>query len=254
MSAATATLQFRLARRIGRGLIDWAFRREVEGLENLPAGNVIVACNHLGRMDPFLILATFPPHPRVYFLAAWETSQDSAWKKFMGTVLGGVIPIRRGQGSLDETAITAVHRVLSGGGSLALFPEGSYGTREGELTGPLREGVTHFGYRSGLPVVPVGINGTSHLYWNRRLSVRIGPPIHLPQCDDPTEEEVEAATKQVAAALRALIRPGDPPPERPAGTFLNRVLGGRGVWGASPDSPGGEALASRPGPPPGDTP
>lgn len=252
MSAATATLQFRLARQIGRGLIDWAFRREVEGLENLPAGNAIVAGNHLGRLDPFLILATFPPHPRVYFLTAWETSQDSVWKKFMSSILGGVIPIRRGRGGLDEAAVAAVYRVLSDGGTLALFPEGSYGTREGELTEPLRDGVAHFAFRSGLPIVPVGLNGTSRLHWNRRLSVRIGPPICLPRRDDPTEDDVKAATDRVATALRALIRPGDPLPERPAGAFLNRVLGGRGAWGASPESPGGVALGPPGSAPPGD--
>ena len=235
MSAATATLQFRIARRVARSILARAFQIETEGFDRIPRGNYILAANHLGRLDPFLILATFPPHPRIHFLAAWETSQGSR-KRFLSTFFGGLIPVRRGQGRLDEDALAAVHQVLRQGGVVALFPEGTYGRREGELIGPLRHGAAFFALESGRPILPVGIGGTSALHWDRRFRVRVGHPIPVNRVAAPTEVEAEALMAQVEAALLDLIEPAPELPPSVRGEFLNRLLGGPGRFGASLDS------------------
>ena len=195
-----------------------------------------MAANHLGRLDPFLILATFPPHPRIHFLAAWETSQGP-WKRFLSTFFSGVIPVRRGRGRLDGEALRAVHQVLAEGGIVALFPEGGYGRREGELIRPLRHGCAFFALESGRPILPVGIGGTSLLHWDRRLRVRVGQPIPVKRVTEPTEAEAEALTARVEAALLDLIEPAPELPTPVRGEFLNRLLGGLGRYGASLDSP-----------------
>ena len=246
MSAATATIQFRVARRVGRFLLARSFQVQVEGLQHIPRGSYLLAANHLGRMDPFLILATFPPHPRIHFLAAWETSQDSPWKRFLSTFYGGVIPVRRGQGTLDEAALRSVEQVLAEGGIVALFPEGAYGRREGELRGPLRHGVAFFALRSGRPILPVGLGGTSFLHWNRSLRVRIGRPLGVAPVAEPSEEEAQALTQRVETALRGLLAPAPPIPQPVRGEFLNRLLGGSGRFGSSFDLPSDEGSAGPP--------
>lgn len=233
MSAATATPQFRIARRVGRSLIERSFCLVAEGLDRIPRGNYILAANHLGRLDPFLILATLPPQPRIHFLAAWETARDSPWKRFLNTYLGGVIPVRRGRGALDADAIRAVVDVLEDGGIVALFPEGAYGRVEGRLRRPLRHGAAHFAFASGRPILPVGLGGTSYLHWDRRFVVRIGQPIEVERQARPSDPAIRRLTDTVADALERLIEPAPPPPVGARGAFLNRLLGRPGRFGAS---------------------
>lgn len=251
MSAATATVQFRIARLIGRSLLSECFFLDVEGWERIPPGNYLLAANHLGRLDPFVILATFPPAPRIHFLAAWETSQESPWKRFCITFLSGLIPVKRGRGRLDAAAIAGVKGVLARGGIVAVFPEGAYGDHEGLLREPLHDGLAHFACATGVPILPVGLNGTSHLHWDRRFTVRIGSPIFVAQTAHPSASEVQGLLDRVAAALRDLIRPAPSVPPRARGEFLNRLLGGPAGFGASLEPPGegptGEAPAGGPG-------
>ena len=119
---------------------------------------------------------------------------------------------------------------------MALFPEGTYGRREGELIRPLRHGAAFFALESGRPILPVGIGGTSVLHWDRRFRVRVGQPILVNRVATPTEAEAEALTARLEAALRDLIEPGPELPPSVRGEFLNRLFGGPGRFGASLDS------------------
>jgi 1-acyl-sn-glycerol-3-phosphate acyltransferase len=58
----------------------------------------------------------------------------------------------------DRTAITRALDVLSAGGVLGIFPEGSRG--EGDFAS-LRAGLAYFAVRSGAPIVPVAVLGSS---------------------------------------------------------------------------------------------
>jgi 1-acyl-sn-glycerol-3-phosphate acyltransferase len=59
---------------------------------------------------------------------------------------------------------------------LALFPEGDFGPREGELL-PFKKGFAHFAVDGGVPVVPVGLAGMKDLWLGKRLTISIGAPI-----------------------------------------------------------------------------
>ncbi len=50
---------------------------------------------------------------------------------------------------------------------------------------PLNEGAAFFALRSGVPLVPVAINGTSWLAFGRRIRVRIGEPIPTDRAPQP---------------------------------------------------------------------
>jgi 1-acyl-sn-glycerol-3-phosphate acyltransferase len=62
------TLRFIAARALLRLILGSLFRVELVGLERLPAGPHILACNHLSWVDPFLLLAYLPASPRIHYL------------------------------------------------------------------------------------------------------------------------------------------------------------------------------------------
>ena len=67
---------------------------------------------------------------------------------------------------------------------------------------PLNEGSAYFAVRSGVPIVPVAINGTTWYSFGSRVRIRIGEPI--PTSGRPTSAAVRALTDATRAALLEL--------------------------------------------------
>ena len=59
---------------------------------------------------------------------------------------------------------------------LAIFPEGNYGPKEGELM-PFHKGFAHFAIKAGVPVIPVVLSGTKDLWLRKKVQVVIGPAL-----------------------------------------------------------------------------
>jgi len=93
--------------------------------------------------------------------------------------------------------------VIAAGGVIAIAGEGRIRASESEL-GPLNDGAAYFALRSGVPVVPIAVNGTSWLRFGGRVTVRVGEP--LPADVRPTREAVTALSEATWAALHALVR------------------------------------------------
>ena len=75
----------------------------------------------------------------------------------------------------DRRLFGHVERCLAQGGAIALFPEGDFGPREGQLL-PFKKGFAHFAVDANVQVVPVGVSGMRDLWLGKRLVVRIGEP------------------------------------------------------------------------------
>ena len=148
---------YKVAKAVLRRPLTAAYQVSVDGPRNLPAGPVIVAANHRSFMDS-LFVALVVDRP-VSFLAKAEyfDRRRTAWM-FRAT---GQIPIRRGSPAGAREALEAAEVVLSAGGVVGVYPEGTR-SRDGKLhrghLGPAR-----LARASGAPIVPLGLVGTEEV-------------------------------------------------------------------------------------------
>ncbi|WP_229859272.1 lysophospholipid acyltransferase family protein [Streptomyces anandii] len=128
------------------------WRPRVLGAWKVPAsGPAIFAVNHAHNIDGPMVMGV-APRP-VHFLIKKE-----AFVGPLGSFLTGIGQLQVDRHSADRTAITRALGVLEQGGVLGIFPEGTRG--EGDFAS-LRAGLSYFAVRSGAPIVPVAVLGSS---------------------------------------------------------------------------------------------
>jgi 1-acyl-sn-glycerol-3-phosphate acyltransferase len=149
---------YSFARTVLNPLRKFFYRIDVDGLENVPVTGPAIMCpNHVSFLDsPFLMLVL--PR-RITYVGKAEYMDD--WKtKYLFPAVG-MIPIDRSGGNASERALNAATRVLERGELFGIFPEGTR-SRDGILhkghTGPAR-----LAFRTGAPIVPVGVVGTERI-------------------------------------------------------------------------------------------
>ncbi|WP_107669035.1 1-acyl-sn-glycerol-3-phosphate acyltransferase [Cyanothece sp. BG0011] len=227
-----------LRRWILRSLIHSLFRVKIDYPQRIPRRPVILVGNHLNHIDPFLLLSECFASPYFHILGDARTLYNKWWKRFILGLSGGVIPLERRWG--QETAIIeaaeaghkglkplaqaikenvpsgesiktlrqinkAVQVILEQEQGLMLFPEGRLGTTEGKLSLPLKRGTAIYALRSGVPVVPVALVGTQHLYYRKTLTLRFGEPLHFPQVKHPKHKNIDKVLNELENALFELL-------------------------------------------------
>ena len=183
----------------------------MRGRERIPRqGAYVIIANHLNWLDSFAVLATFPAEPRVHFLGDPSVLQTRRVQWLIVRAVGGYIPVNRHRPG-DRQLYEHVDRCLERGGVVALYPEGNYGSAEGQLL-PFKSGFAHFAVDNRVPVVPVGLTGTQDLWWRKRIVITIGEAI------DPAGHTVESLVALGRDRLASLIEPY----QEPAGVKLFR--------------------------------
>src|SRR6266571_7294695 len=171
-----ANIPYRLVRLIGVPLLRLCFRFDVQGRENIPrSGNYVVIANHLNWLDEFTLLYLFPVEPRLHFLADPTLLVTRKFQWWLVRTTGGYVPVVRERHG-DRTLFRHVDRALGLGGAVAIFPEGNYGPKEGDLL-PFHKGFAHFAIKAQVPVVPVALSGTKDLWFRKTIKVVIGKPL-----------------------------------------------------------------------------
>jgi len=208
-----ASFPYRVVRFVGIPLLRLFFKFEVEGRENIPrphGANYIVIANHLNWLDEFALLLLFPVEPRLHFLADPTLLVTRKFQWWLVRTTGGYVPVVRERHG-DKALFKHVDRCLEVGGAVAIFPEGNYGPKEGELL-PFHKGFAHFAIKAGVPVVPVALSGTKELWLCKRIRVIVGPA--MPSVGQDPAALTDLAFEKVKAMLPGYVDPGGRKPLR----------------------------------------
>lgn len=176
---------------------------EVTGAENLPQnGETVLFCsNHQSYMDiPVLLHYLDKPHA---IMAKKELSRIPLLRGWMDLL--GCMYVDRDDVRASLEALHKGEAVLQSGQSLILCPEGT--RAKSDTLGEFKGGGFRMAYKTGVPVVPVAIDGTwrileGNAYKLQKCNVRlvILPPIPTAGM---TRTELKALPKQVEDLVRA---------------------------------------------------
>ena len=140
-------------------------------------GNYILVCNHASMFDIPVMMKIFP-HIRIMF------KKELSYVPFWGWALrwGHHIMVDRSKGSEAMKSLDRAAKEVRSGGQVLLFAEGTR-TRDGKLL-PFKRGAFTLASKSGVPLIPVSINGSFKILPKgsfdirpSRIEVIIGTPI-----------------------------------------------------------------------------
>ncbi len=202
-------MEFKTVRNIVRFVMSLIATVEVKDLENIPAGNVIIASNHLGRMDTAVLLCVFDREDIIMPVA--EKYRDHP---LFGAIGRAVNAVWLNRFDADFHALRVILDRMKLGGLMVIAPEGTR-SKTASLQ-PGKPGVAFLASKSGYPVVPVALTGTEdrgvldNLKHFRRSKVRAvaGKPIwvEIPK-GRGREEALNEATEEIMCQIAALLPP-----------------------------------------------
>lgn len=193
---------------IMKGLLKVLAKVEFYGLEHLPTeGGVIVATNHLSRIDIPVLFIT-PTRPDITALVTDKYQEHLLFAWIVKTA--EAIWIDRSKA--DFTAFRASLDVLKSGKALGISPEGTR-SESGELLEG-KSGTILIADKANVPIVPVGLSGTDQVLPSllklrrQRVVVRYGPGFRVPPIErDQREEQLQYYTDEMMVRIAAVLPP-----------------------------------------------
>jgi 1-acyl-sn-glycerol-3-phosphate acyltransferase len=210
-------MKYRTLRSIVRFFMTLIADIEIKGIEKLPEGNVIVAANHLGRLDTAALLCILDREDIIMPVA----------EKYKNHPLYGAIgraanAIWLNRFEADYSAFRQILDRMKQGGILVIAPEGTRSKTEALQEGKM--GVAFLAGKSGYPVLPVAVTGTedrrviANLKRFRRSRITATAAeliyIDLPK-GKGREEAMRQATDEIMCQIAALL------PEKYWGVYAN---------------------------------
>jgi 1-acyl-sn-glycerol-3-phosphate acyltransferase len=174
----------------------------VLGAENFPAeGACLVTPVHRSMSDiPAVGLAAYrATGRRLHYIGKQELWELPVVPRAFAAC--GGIPLDREQTLAGQPFVTRaqIHSVITGGGAITMFPEGTRRSGPEVQRKHLHRGVAQLAMRYGVPMVPVGIAGTEKGL-RGPITVAIGPPVQVEQ-----ETGQPTGTKGFVAAARLVL-------------------------------------------------
>lgn len=189
---------------IFRGIFWLICRVEIHGAKNIPASTgYIVAYNHISLYEPPFILTFWPQ--QLEALAGADVFHRPA----IGPLVRAykAIPVKRGE--YDRYVLDLMMAILDAKKPLAIAPEGTR-SHEASLQ-QARAGVAYMIDRAGVPVLPVGITGTTKNMLRRalklqrpRLVMNIGQPFTPPPIEGRGEVRRQARQANADLVMRKI--------------------------------------------------
>ncbi|HYA08436.1 MAG TPA: lysophospholipid acyltransferase family protein [Gaiellaceae bacterium] len=157
-------------------LLRGLYRLEERGMENLPDGGFVLACNHVSSFDPWPLGMPLWPKRWLRFMAKSELYWFPLSKVIDGA---GAFPVKRGQ--RDTVAMAKAVELAREGNVIAMFPEGTRRTKGlvKKFEARPRTGAARIALEAGVPLVPAAVGGTDRLLRLGRLRVAYGAPVEI---------------------------------------------------------------------------
>jgi 1-acyl-sn-glycerol-3-phosphate acyltransferase len=181
------------------------------GRENLPkTGPLIVVANHFHFADPVAVIRA-TPWP-MDFLGGFQMVDAPPMVTWLPK-LWGIYPVHRGTGS--RMALRASVAVLAQKGVMGIFPEGGSWA---SVLRPARPGAAYVAAETGVPLLPLGLDGLVDLFPRLRrgrratVTVRIGKlfgPFSAEGRGRERRRQLEEIGHEIMKQIAALL-----PPER----------------------------------------
>ncbi len=146
-------MKYKTIRSIVRFIMNIIADVEVVGLEKLPQGNVILAANHLGRLDTAVLIYALERDDLI--MAVAEKYKDHP---IFGAIGRSVNAIWLNRFEADFAALREILARMQKGGLMVIAPEGTRSKTEMLQEGKM--GVAFLASKSGYPVMPIALTGT----------------------------------------------------------------------------------------------
>lgn len=171
-------------------------RVKLHGMENIPKDrNVLFVSNHQSNFDTALFMS-FVDKPKGY-VAKLEMKKVPilrTWMEYMNCVF-----IDRGNVRKSAEAMSRAIKILKGGHSLVIFPEGT--RSKSDRMGEFKSGGIKLAIKAGVPIVPVTISGSyklMELNRNRIKPADVEMYVHpLIETEGLAKADIEALTEKV---------------------------------------------------------
>lgn len=162
---------YKILYNLARILFSVVYRFEYFGKDNIKDEPYLICGNHSHNLDPIFLVFAFGSSKKMSFMAKKELFKNTLFVWLAKAV--NIFPVDRG--NADLSAIKNSIRMLKGGYSLMMFPEGTR-VKEGEQLNA-KAGVGMIAVKSGVKILPMYIGGSKKLF--TKVKVIIGEPIDI---------------------------------------------------------------------------
>ncbi len=165
-------MKYKTLRSIVRFIMNIIADVEVVGLEKLPQGNVLIAANHLGRLDTAVLLCVIDREDIIMAVAEKYKNHP-----IFGAIGRTANAIWLNRFEADFSALREILARMQKGGLMVIAPEGTRSKTASMQEGKM--GVAFLASKSGYPVLPVALTGTedggvtSNLKRFRRSKIKV---------------------------------------------------------------------------------
>ena len=202
-----STMKYTTLRSIVRFIMSRIAEIEIHGIGEQPRGNLIIAANHLGRLDTAVLISVIDREDIIMPIA----------EKYKNHPLYGAIgratnAIWLNRFEADYSALLQILARMEQGGLLAIAPEGTRSRTEALQEGKM--GVAFLAAKSGYPILPVALTGTEdrrvleNLKHFRRSKITVSAGermmVHLP-AGKGREQAMRTATDEIMCRIGALL-------------------------------------------------
>ncbi len=200
-------MKYKTLRSLVRFIMNIMADVEIIGMEKLPKGNVMLAANHLGRLDTAVLLYALDREDIIMPIA--EKYKNHPLFGVMGRAVDAIWLNRF---EADYAALREILARMQKGGLMVIAPEGT--RSQTEALQQAKMGAAFLAAKSGYPVLPIALTGTEdhgvieNLKHFRRSRIKAvaGDPftVEIPH-GKGREEAMRAATDEIMCRIAVML-------------------------------------------------